>query len=1344
MYLHGVMVKEGLLKPRVSGTLETKSRTHSGSLTSTDIHNILHTALNYKGQQDSRQGGRYNTTTQDALDVLNSRFGKDTIKRLQDNGSLKVISLAEAKAQFGNIYDDVDGFYTNGTAYLISDNIHPDMIVPTFLHELGGHGGLETLMSKQAYQSLLKEFHDMVARGDKTAKQAKALADKHARNQTEADSEYLAYMITLASRNNSSKIKSLLNRVIMAVKAFLKNTFGISLALTPNDILALSEKMVRARAKAKHIDGRDRLRFSFDEANHGDLIIKPRRTATNFIQARQMIADMLGKPLTNQHAGMVATLSRRSLDKILSGKAVAKSVDSKKHIMAAVNIDMLFENAVLGWVEQDKNNAHNVLGVHRLFAPLLIDNKAYLTKLTVKELMGSDGNRIYSVETLDIEHEKSSVPNMVATAQKSELTTRYHGASVIMLAQAIDDYNKNNPNLDNLDIRFSRMADFYDKNQDKAKEVLGKLGGVVNDFINNPKAFAKSAKQGAKQGVKDHLGKFLQFLGRRQLVELFGKKIDGLKAYSDRVAQMDADSNENAFRADKLAVKWGKLKDEQALAELMYDVTLKGIDPSRPYQTGDKAQYQRLKRQYDKLSDDAKAVYEQARDDYQDYYKNLYEAMTGRISNAKLSNERKQTLLDELDRQYQATRQVFFPLTRFGDYVVVVKDTDGNVVNISRAETKGQADRIRRELVRDNPNHHVGQVVLGRDMDIKKLGGVQGLVKEFLTDELDLGVELYQAYLNSLLDRQFANNNIELKNTAGFSQNARRAYAYHMSRGGHHVAKLRHTDQLRTELDRMQKHVDENVNNPDYDHITMQRVVDEMEKRHQLLLNSPTSPLSTLATSVGFMWYMGLSPASALVNVSQTFLVALPMMGAKFGGVKSAKMLGEISKILATNKNDLTDVLTGDEKKAFDEAVRRGVIDMTQAHDLAGIANGEDSRVSRALQKPMKIASFMFHQAEKYNRQVTYLAGYRLGVEQGLTSEQAMKQAIKITYDGHFDYASSNRPRFMQGNWQKVLFLFKQYSQNMVYILTRQTYQAFKGETQQERIEARKVLVGILGLHALVAGVLGLPSAITVPFLAAFSALGGDDDDELTDNATEFRNALANLIGDDLAEVIAKGAPRAIGVDLSSRVGLDSLILPRLQDGLEGQRLGENVLAGLVGPVAGIGISMAKGYDQIKDGQTLQGIENMIPKALRDPLKAYRYATQGNVDKSGIEIVERENVGVSDIAQQAIGFRSGKFAQAQETKSAIFQADKQLTAIRSDLVRQYALAKRNGDDEQMDKIWEEIKRFNVKYPSNKITKPALMRSIHQRQRRIDDAKDGIYLSKNREYLREYGAFGSID
>lgn len=47
MYLHSVIVKEGLLKPRVSETQKQSSRKHIGSLTPTDIHNVLHQALNF-------------------------------------------------------------------------------------------------------------------------------------------------------------------------------------------------------------------------------------------------------------------------------------------------------------------------------------------------------------------------------------------------------------------------------------------------------------------------------------------------------------------------------------------------------------------------------------------------------------------------------------------------------------------------------------------------------------------------------------------------------------------------------------------------------------------------------------------------------------------------------------------------------------------------------------------------------------------------------------------------------------------------------------------------------------------------------------------------------------------------------------------------------------------------------------------------------------------------------------------------------------------------------------------------------------------------------------------------
>jgi virB12 len=48
MYLHSVTLKENLLKPRMSEARKLSSRQHIGSLTSTDIHNILHEALTFK------------------------------------------------------------------------------------------------------------------------------------------------------------------------------------------------------------------------------------------------------------------------------------------------------------------------------------------------------------------------------------------------------------------------------------------------------------------------------------------------------------------------------------------------------------------------------------------------------------------------------------------------------------------------------------------------------------------------------------------------------------------------------------------------------------------------------------------------------------------------------------------------------------------------------------------------------------------------------------------------------------------------------------------------------------------------------------------------------------------------------------------------------------------------------------------------------------------------------------------------------------------------------------------------------------------------------------------------
>lgn len=116
-----------------------------------------------------------------------------------------------------------------------------------------------------------------------------------------------------------------------------------------------------------------------------------------------------------------------------------------------------------------------------------------------------------------------------------------------------------------------------------------------------------------------------------------------------------------------------------------------------------------------------------------------------------------------------------------------------------------------------------------------------------------------------------------------------------------------------------------------------------MVKRHDAAMNPKTNALSTALTSLGFIFHLGLSPASAMVNLTQTALVAYPIMGAKWGFGKASAALLRASGEAAWGKNNITASLSAEERVAYDEAVRSGLLEVTMAHDLAGIAQGEDA-----------------------------------------------------------------------------------------------------------------------------------------------------------------------------------------------------------------------------------------------------------------------------------------------------------------------------------------------------------------------------------------------------------------
>lgn len=859
--------------------------------------------------------------------------------------------------------------------------------------------------------------------------------------------------------------------------------------------------------------------------------------------------------------------------------------------------------------------------------------------------------------------------------------------------------------------------------------------------------------EGAWKASKNRLADFrnvgLQFLGRRQLVDLYanlfqrGERESILKRYSDLMQQMDADKNESGAEADSIADRWGKLKDADQLADLMHDSTLAQIDPSKDYVVGDdRVQHGALQRRLRALSPEAQTLYTEARDAYSKHWNKVRSEIRSRIARAMPESPRRAALLEKMDATfYEKVKGVYFPLARFGDYVVTVTGQDGSRLSVNFAETLNEADALRAALLKKFPSadgYQVSKVTKKKEFNAGRDAVSRGFMQELfgVLDQYDSGGQLQddinQLYLQSMPDLSWAKHGIHRKGTPGFSQDARRAFAQNMFHGARYLAKLRYGDRLTDFLDEMQDHVDAKAPDAQYDSVKAQQVVDEMVKRHESYMNPKGNQLSNTLTSVGFLFYLGLSPASAAVNLTQTPLVTLPMLAAKYGFGKASAALLEAAKQTAGNKNDISKVLQGDELRAFKQAVDAGVIDVSMAHDLAGIASGDDTKAHAKLRPVMKWASFMFHHGEKFNRQASLLAAYRLARGAGKNHAQAYESAVDEVYASHFDYASSNRPRVMQGNVAKVVLLFKSYAQNMVYTLTRNAALAAKGDKV-----ALKTLSGLLLSHAMAAGVLGLPIVGTL--LSAATMIGGDDD-EPWDAKVALRNYIADLIGQKPAEVLMHGLSRATPFDISGRVGLDKLILPDVQEGLEGARLAESWMTAALGPVAGIGLGAAKGAAKIAEGDYLRGLEDMLPVSVRNPIKALRLNSEGVKDRTGIPILD-DTSAIEEIGQ-LIGFSPSRSREAMEGKSAVYRAERKLTDRRQALVEQWAQARMAGDAEGEAEVRELVSRFNEKNPGRRISPAQVMQSVRNRNKRIREAEDGIYLPKKHADVRDLGRFAT--
>lgn len=480
------------------------------------------------------------------------------------------------------------------------------------------------------------------------------------------------------------------------------------------------------------------------------------------------------------------------------------------------------------------------------------------------------------------------------------------------------------------------------------------------------------------------------------------------------------------------------------------------------------------------------------------------------------------------------------------------------------------------------------------------------------------------------------------------------------------------------------------------------------------------SRASQILTSTGYAWTMGLNFSSAAITFFDVGMSALPRMAGTYGDVAAAKALGRAAKLLAqaprTYKVDAYGP-NGEVKRQLDSGfmgasishydfdskdLPEGMSDLRYLVE-AGVdhaqfgqsLNQEQLDIGQSkdrLEMINKATSFLFHHAERYNREVVMAANYMLELDKlkasgkPVTAEDKRAAAIKAIDETEFTLgatASAGRPVVAQNAVGNVAFLFKRFAMSKYYMMARMFDEAFVKAIDPKDVElrsaARHSLARFLGITGLMSGVGGLPM---------MGAMGMIYDLFAADEEDDFEAAARKVLGEGMWEGIIN---EALGVEVASRISMNSLLYrPPFIDKDQSQLW--TLIEQLGGPVVGITLSAERGMKLWTEGEWWRGTEAVMPAAARNVLKSYRFATAGAETRRGDPIME--DVSPWNIVNQGLGFAPADYIRTLEYNQNEKRKDEALKGERRRVLRKLNMAAVEGDREGYREALREIREYN--------------------------------------------------
>lgn len=887
---------------------------------------------------------------------------------------------------------------------------------------------------------------------------------------------------------------------------------------------------------------------------------------------------------------------------------------------------------------------------------------------------------------------------------------------------------------------------------------------------------------------------FLALRSLPELVEIFGKKLPALKGLMRGVIDRAVKLREIRNQIGANIEKWNEvLSDKQykgAVIQRFYRIALESTEEQidfRPtiikngvvVRNPDYKSLDPLTKEFERLPQPLQDVYFEMVDAYRKMADRYLELITQNLP---------PTAANILRREIEARRlKIYLPLYREGEYWLRYQDRNNNTVVDSYTSNRARVI-AKQELIKAGiPAASIQTYEKIEDaMGEKGPGaGTYGFFSEINSElekyykdkygipvPVELKNTLYKTFLDSIPASSVRQQFRKREGYKGAETDMLKVYAIVASRMAGQLTNLEFTPQL----DQATKLLKEDVAKDGS--MTAQQVEAEIGKRLSFL-REPTYNkwVNNIVFWSYFDFIMG-NISSAVTNITNIGTTVYPLLGGEYGYAKTSSAIQDAMAMFMQGgwDNDAQPTrpkkFPQSDRTAFDpakippnsplgrlykSAIQQGAIKHSTAYDITEARDRDIDQKDYMgmLNYSKQLLGWTFQNTERFNREVTMIAAFRLEMEKnrlegrtGRAVEQdAIDKAIRLAEKANSETLTELSPRVFQHPVLKIALTFKRYARAMYALqlsLLRDALEGSRTDTTgmnpQEKAEAeavdrefRKVAIkqwlGTIGGAFVFAGIQGLPFYGLATTLAAgasaiSAAMFGDADDEITDPEEDRKQALGAL-------AMRGPVSELLGLDIASRTGFNGMFWrddPRRMDeiGIEYFALEQFLGA----PWA----SIRTRIDAIRDfqeGYYDRALEKAMPVAARNFLKTWRYIQDGVTTKDGKPITE--DLDAYELFMQAFGFTPTQVQKASARAGARKEIVNEVIERRQALFKNAYAAWSQGDQEGYIKALQDISKWNKTQTAAEfnatIDWDELEQSFKQRGRAEEEALDGVSIPK---------------